>query len=221
MDNHYIRIVLVERQHLNLPNSPCNPDPGYNFRECVYGKVLKVSLLLLLLSVLLLFCLLLLLVLFLLLMLLLLLMFFIFLLMFVSALSVSTTKVETLKRWWIWLAANRSGVSVSTTTSERRRTKCLNAWTFTSSGASAKTMPATILMIKFGLIAMISYSSGHSANLRRSMRRWRSWNFWKSSIRLAAKNLVVTGSIASYDDYDDDKDHDNDDDYVNSAKVTP
>ena len=48
MDNHYIRIVLVERQHLNLPNSPCNPDPGYNFRECVYGKVLKVSLLLLL-----------------------------------------------------------------------------------------------------------------------------------------------------------------------------
>ena len=38
-DNYFIRIVLVERLHLNLPSSPCNPDPNYNFRACVYEKV--------------------------------------------------------------------------------------------------------------------------------------------------------------------------------------
>ena len=39
-DNYFIRIVLVEKHHLNLPSSPCNPDPNYNFRACVYEKVL-------------------------------------------------------------------------------------------------------------------------------------------------------------------------------------
>ena len=39
-DNHFIRIVLVEKQHLNLPSSPCNPDPSYNFKECVYEQVM-------------------------------------------------------------------------------------------------------------------------------------------------------------------------------------
>ena len=39
-DNYFIRIVLVEKHHLNLPSSPCIPDPNYNFRACVYEKVL-------------------------------------------------------------------------------------------------------------------------------------------------------------------------------------
>ena len=49
--------------------------------------------------------------------------------------------------------------------------------------------------------------------------------FWKSSSKLAAKNLVVTKSIASYDNYDEDidydEDEDDDDDDANSVKVTP
>ena len=33
--SHYYRLALTEVEELNLPEDPCNTDPGYNFQTCV------------------------------------------------------------------------------------------------------------------------------------------------------------------------------------------